>query len=324
MQMADTPATAPSMQPGPLEPRIHLLDLPEALLIKLLSSAHCSSSTSRSAASTCQALRYAALQGVTDLQADVDDSVPALAFAVRSLPALCRVRLLSDYRITLTAAELHALAAITRLHDLDIELPSANSDQLIARVLAARAEQDWIALAALTGLRRLRLNCCGVNDASVRILSALPHLHTLDLEQSAITGEHALASATALTSLTLSDTLVVGRMSLSSLTHVTALAHLDLSLLTNAIGIEGARALGALTNLQYLNLGVVQLGPEGGATLAGLTSLTQLEFHHSGLQGACALTRLTRLRILGVIGCDLGTEERAALATLARLVDLRL
>lgn len=75
------------------EERTTLLDLPYALLVDLLSSTHCSS-TAGSAAGTCQALRQAALESLTQFQwhcdaagTSAEEVPPVLAFA-RSLPSL--------------------------------------------------------------------------------------------------------------------------------------------------------------------------------------------------------------------------------------------
>lgn len=57
--MADIPVADATPSTQPHEQRAHLLDLPDALLIVLLSSAHCSTITSGSAATTCQELRRA-------------------------------------------------------------------------------------------------------------------------------------------------------------------------------------------------------------------------------------------------------------------------
>lgn len=55
----------------------------------------------------------AILEGV---RADLDNSALAVAFAARSLPKLQRMWLLADCRACLAAAELHAVAAVNRLH----------------------------------------------------------------------------------------------------------------------------------------------------------------------------------------------------------------
>lgn len=89
------------------------------------------------------------------------------------------------------------------------------------------AAQDWSALAALTGLRRLTLTRCGINNTSLGTIAVLPHLHTLALEHNLIREVHALAAATALTSLNLRGNAESSGTSLTALTNLTGLSHLN-------------------------------------------------------------------------------------------------
>lgn len=307
------------MADAPFKP-LNLLDLPEALLIALLSSAHCSERTSCSAATTCHDLRHAALASA-NLVADVDKLPLALAFAAHLLPGLRRVRLRSSDRASLSAAELHALAAVTRMHTLKVELMPVHHCSI--GELAERAAQDWSALAAFTDIRGLSLTSCGSDEVSARMLSTLPHLRALDLQGCTITGIHVLAAATALTSLNLRNNSAVGG-NVGALTCLTALVHLDL----RGRGIPAALAvLAALTMLTHLDLGWNnELHSASMHDLSPLTRLRCLELAEpfpSRMQLAdiaatlVHLTALTRLDL----SCTKMLDVRAV-AALPRLASL--
>lgn len=305
--MAEAAPSVPGTQPAAAahDPHTYLLDLPDALLVQLLSSAHCSSSTSRSAATTCRSLRHAALSSVTIIHADLASAAPAQVFAfARSLPALRRMHLNLD--TDLDISELHALASVTRLHELELEGP----------MLEIRtADADLSALAALTSLRRLRLVDCGVSDSTVmRIVPALPHLHTLGLERNRVTGAAiSTLAAASLQSLNLSRNSVdgegeyaqrhAGRLALSpSAAALTALTYLNLY--RCRVGDEGASVLARLTSLRCLNLFGCEVGPDCVAALTSLSALTCLDLQNNALgrEGARSVATLTALASLAVSG----------------------
>lgn len=101
---------------------------------------------------------------MTLCHADLASSAPAqvLAFA-RSLPALRRLRC-TGLAADLNGAELLTLAALTRLHELDLEGLQARR----------KADADFRALAALVGLHTLRLASCGAGNGTARIVADLP------------------------------------------------------------------------------------------------------------------------------------------------------
>ena len=91
-----------------------------------------------------------------------------------------------------------------------------------------------------------------------------------------------------------------GARALAALTNLT---WLDLG--SNGIGTDGARALAALTKLTWLGLGSNGIGAEGARALAALTNLTSLDLREqrhrkrgardAGARALAALTKLTSL-----------------------------
>lgn len=267
-------ATPRRLKPRGPQPTTSLLDLPDSLLIDLLSRKHCDSSTSRSAATTCWDLRHAALSSVTLCHADLDSAAASqvLAFA-RSLPALRRMQL-TGLDTDLSAAELRTLAALTRLHHCELE--GANE--------LRRAPADWSALAALTGLRSLKLAGCGVSDTTATIVSNLHHLQTASFEHNFITnaGLWSLADSPLLRSLNLSHNLVSPDLVYSGSTG--ALTRLELA--GNMVGDTGAAAVACLTSLRRLGFWECELEDTGAAALTVLTALTNLDLNHNVMSAA--------------------------------------
>ena len=109
-----------------------------------------------------------------------------------------------------------------------------------------------------------------------------------------------------------------------ALAALTGLTSLDLS--GNGIGADGARALAALTGLTTLNLSGNNIGDGGARALAALTSLTALTLgsNNLGAGGARALAALTGLTTLNLSHNNLGAEGARALAALTGLTSLDL
>ena len=106
-----------------------------------------------------------------------------------------------------------------------------------------------------------------------------------------------------------------------------AFPHLThLSLGSNGIGAEGAKALSGLTNLTTLHLGFNEIGSEGAKALSGLTNLTTLHLHHNkiGAEGAKALASLTNLTTLHLNNNRIRADGAKALASLTNLTTLDL
>ncbi len=110
--------------------------------------------------------------------------------------------------------------------------------------------------------------------------------------------------------------------------RLTALTHVR-SLYLCRVGIEnnGVAALGALTQLTFLNLEDNYIGKEGAALLAAsLTNLTSLELGGNGVgdQGAAYLASLPNLEFLGLGGNGISDIGASSLGTLPKLKSLSL
>lgn len=330
------------------EERTTLLDLAHALLVDLLSSTHCSSRTAGSAAGSCQALRQAALESVTQCQwhcdvagTSAEDVPPVLAFA-RSLPSLQRLRL-TDLDSGATAPNLSALALLTHLQGLQLAAVSCD-------LVPQRHSEELSALAALTSLRRLSLSYYALDNRLMRALgAALPRVHTLLMERCTVAVRPSegvdesstladtslqmfdgLTRFTALAHLSLAAcNLVVNSECGALLAMLTALTHFNLD--GDSIYATGARSLGKLTALRSLSMcecaphdpmdEVLGLEPDDGVTVAlraltALTALTKLELAEDKVEfmGAHAVARLTSLLSLTMDDCGVGADGARALA----------
>lgn len=304
---------------------LHLLDLPHALLIELLSSKHCSGRAASSAATTCRDLRNAALASVSQCHADLDTAAAAqvLAFAC-SLPGLRRLHLTAAY---LDAADIHALAALTRLQDLHLEelhIQGAGADLRALTALtnlqhlAAAGHGTPVIIPALPTLLLLHLTHSGIAPAGMGALAAAASLQSLDLSLNRIgfEGARALSYATALVHLNLR---ACGIEEDGALDQLTALTHLDLS--ENSVSEV---SVSSLTGLRWLELVAGRVGSNG---LTALTALTHLNLSHGQLtvDVAASVTTLTSLVSLKMAACGVSARDVAALAaSLTALTSLAL
>lgn len=279
----------------------HLLDLPDDLLISILTPPRSATSAVHSAAGTCRRLRAAAHATVTAIALRYEDEdVPeALAFAA-TLSALRAVRLEGGSDGDGLDADVAApLAALTQVLDLHLTMHTACAD-------TAPAQDAWAecfnTLAPLSRLTCLSLRHRPVSDAACRRVAVhFFGLRTVSFEGHDLTDEgmSALASLPSLLSLTLKDSSIeaTGAASLAQLTQLT---HLDLY--CSCLNAEGCAAL--VAGLPHLcRLGVVSLGVSSGPlALAALTALTSLDASCAGLPDASvdALACLPRLQCLNL------------------------
>lgn len=332
------------------------MDLPHVLLVAVLSRKHSKPVVARSASSTCRGMRLAALESVTRCHARGDNALQAIVFA-RTLPLLRSVRL-TALNVILSADNLCALAALTRLQSLDVENPrmfmmdwqgwerhGRLHFETCSHDLSTRyySQAQVSVLTALTGLRHLSLVGCGLGADASYFAPALTRLQTLRLERSGIFGVAAralplaLASVKSLRSLNLSWNFVAherfalkaGTLPfLAGLSRLTALARLEMR--SCRFKSADVARLSSLSTLAHLDLSHNEVGVMGAQAIACSTGLRHLVLNECQVtpQGAEAfsqrLTVLTHLELSGIarVWRPVEDEEGFWVARIPSLVSL--
>jgi len=281
-----------------------VLDLPSALLGRVLSTAAASGCPPPELASVCRRFRDALVTsfagaGITLSPACTrlpwDSTTPQLTrFQVEGDPAalpdaevarLAGVTSLSSVHISGCALDvgLRSLAALPALHRLDVSscTLSVAAIEHLARATALRSLDashcDAINNAAaahiaqIASLTALVLRCCThVTDAAVAVLAGLPSLCALDLNSCSLTdacGEH-LVRATSLQQLSLRGCCDLTAAVLAPLGGARLLSHLDFSFC--CLDASALPRLAALSSLRELHVIGCPNIPLAGALAARL------------------------------------------------------
>lgn len=212
---------------------------------------------------------------------------------------------------------LHAITALEALERLD--LFNCYEPKL--------KPKDIACLAALKGLRSLRLSVAGLTKATLKEVAKLSSLEELDLSRNDGLADGALAHIGQLPRLQ-RLTLVGDLASVETARAIAGLSSLkELNLEGNQkLGDEGARALATNQGLLRLNVRRCGLSPAGVEAIGAITSLEDLDV--GGIPGtgafASALPNLPRLRRLAAEHAAPNEADLRAMAALPSLSELHL
>jgi internalin A len=151
----------------------------------------------------------------------------------------------------LTGTSLGYAVAIAQGKVIDQDAVAESSSRSIT--LNDGTRQDFEQLDFPTGVRRIYLRNCDIDDSSLKRLSGLTQLQYLSLEDSKINGDGlaVLKSLPALKSLSLNGT----RITDESLKHLLGVKNLTILLLNDTdVSDDGTATLALLTRLEWLYL----------------------------------------------------------------------
>jgi internalin A len=164
-----------------------------------------------------------------------------------------------------------------------------------------------------------------ITDREMAVLTKLPQLSDLNLEQTEISsdGLSSIAAIKSLRSLNLGHTLL-GDNALASLTPLVNLRTLHLS--STLVQGPGLSAISGLTNLRELNLDGAPLGNEGMEHVAKIYGLETLSLRYTNLTDPAMdqIGKLKNLRRLDLSSVDVTEKGLMSLVGMNNLVDLDL
>ncbi len=172
----------------------------------------------------------------------------------------------------LTGTSLGYAVAIAQEKVIDEDAVAASSSGSIT--LNDGTRQDFEQLEFPSGVRRIYLRNCDIDDSSLKRLTGLTQLQYLSLEGSKINGEGlaVLKFLPSLKSLSLSGTKITDE----SLKHLLGLKKLTILLLNDTnVSDEGAETLALLTRLEWLYLNRTKVSD---ASMQNFGDLRQLKF----------------------------------------------
>ncbi len=241
--------------------------------------------------------------------------------AVARYPNLRRLSLVKCD--ALTTPGLRMLKQFAKLEDLRVSHTTALADE------------DFVTISQLTGLRRLQLGAPNLDDASVArllplvelrelaisggarvtgegiasIVTGMPHLERLDLTQTRISDRdlEALARAKQLRELSLPRTVTD-----DGLTHLTGLPRLEFLLISGgkAITDRGMKVIAKCSSLRHLYIAGAAVTDAGVEALKPLTKLESLILSSTQVRGTAfeSLTHLQSLERLNLWGTQFQPE----------------